>query len=367
MRMNKNILKSGGEAERFFYFDGARESLLEIEEKFGISIADVRQITLAGNNGVFILNDDCEDRFVIKFYRKDERNRLDREFRACTFLKENKFSVPQALVRNNDFNFGVYSFEYGERRLAVDLPEDEILKMVDFVVHLQDFASNKIKERFDIGVYAALSSHEVLSKSIFRVQKIEEAMHQGKLHRKVSGFLKTSGMLEEVSRLSRVRMKKWIDMSWKIKKKDQRLSPRDFGVHNALFRENEEPCIVDFENFGWDDPLECVVNFVNHDTSLDLSSEAKNRIVSYYAERMSLSEKEKQRLDLLRDMSSIRWIAIYLQSLTLKYLESRKFSSAGEFNTEEYVERQISRARLRYNEIVGNRELKTMQWGEKNF
>jgi hypothetical protein len=42
------------------------------------------------------------------------------------------------------------------------------------------------------------------------------------------------------------------------------LSPSDFGFHNALRRPDGRLVFVDFEYFGWDDPVKLVCDFLWH-------------------------------------------------------------------------------------------------------
>jgi len=49
-----------------------------------------------------------------------------------------------------------------------------------------------------------------------------------------------------------------------INRDQQILSPSDFGFHNALRKKNGSLVFLDFEYFGWDDPVKLMCDFAFH-------------------------------------------------------------------------------------------------------
>ena len=49
-----------------------------------------------------------------------------------------------------------------------------------------------------------------------------------------------------------------------LDKEKQILSPSDFGFHNAIKNNNNEITFLDFEYFGWDDPVKLTSDFILH-------------------------------------------------------------------------------------------------------
>ncbi|SVD80991.1 uncharacterized protein METZ01_LOCUS433845, partial [marine metagenome] len=49
-----------------------------------------------------------------------------------------------------------------------------------------------------------------------------------------------------------------------INRDQQSLSPSDFGFHNALRKKNGSLVFLDFEYFGWDDPVKLMCDFAFH-------------------------------------------------------------------------------------------------------
>ncbi|MFX9699951.1 hypothetical protein ABTP10_19680, partial [Acinetobacter baumannii] len=54
------------------------------------------------------------------------------------------------------------------------------------------------------------------------------------------------------------------------------LSPSDFGFHNAVQRPEGQIVFVDFEYFGWDDPVKLTCDFMLH-PGMDLPDDLAQR------------------------------------------------------------------------------------------
>ena len=59
-----------------------------------------------------------------------------------------------------------------------------------------------------------------------------------------------------------------------LKPEQQILSPSDFGFHNALRSKKKSLVFLDFEYFGWDDPIKLMCDFAFH-PGMDLNQEMR--------------------------------------------------------------------------------------------
>lgn len=345
-----------GDINSFYRFEGAKDLLESIESELGFWVEKVEYVKAGWNNGVFVLRCSGGGKLIGKFYHRDDRMRLNREYKACKFLRERGLTVPDALIRNDEYQFAVYSFEEGEHKEASQVSENEVMSLVDFIVDLQMIEPGDVDVKFEYGVRCTISYDEVEEVMNSRMDKIHEALDNGHLHPDVESFLAETDMVGEIDRLTKKILGEWDGGPWVLSRSEQRLSPVDFGVHNALFRGEDAPCVIDLEYFGWDDPLKILVDFLVHDKSADLSIEVKKKAVEYYCQKVGLSQEGKDRLDLLMSITNIEWILIYLQSLSPEYLNARSFSMGDDFDLEEYVARQIEKARVRYVQL----DLKTL-------
>ena len=342
------------DGELFLSSSGADILLDRIARELGSSITSIKRVEGGLNNRIFLLTDDVGVRYVAKLYRRDDRNRLEREYKACAFLLSHGFTVPTPYLKDEEHLYGVYSFEEGTRILDKDVQKRDIDFLVDFMVRIEQFTADTINESFDRGICSLHSAKELADDTHTRLYKVNAGLSQGVLHNEVSRFLESSGILRKTASLTEQKMSIWKYPWWEIQKNEARLSPVDVGLHNMLFRKDGPPCIIDLEYFGWDDPFNLIANFLTQDQSQALTQEMYDYTVHSYEKAMNLSQYQRERLRLVIDMFDIKWLAIYLTSLTPKYIESRVFASGDQFDIDKYVDEQIVKIQKRLIRIHVN-------------
>jgi hypothetical protein len=55
-----------------------------------------------------------------------------------------------------------------------------------------------------------------------------------------------------------------LDFDAELAEEMRTLSPSDFGFHNAIRKTDGTLCFIDFEYFGWDDPVKLTADFLHH-------------------------------------------------------------------------------------------------------
>lgn len=88
------------------------------------------------------------------------------------------------------------------------------------------------------------------------------------------------------------------------------LCPSDFGFHNAL-RSASGLVFLDFDYFGWDDPVKLVADFVLH-PGMQLSEPLKRRFVAAAGQVYAADSTFAPRLNLLFAALALRWCLILL-------------------------------------------------------
>jgi hypothetical protein len=131
---------------------------------------------------------------------------------------------------------------------------------------------------------------------------------------------------------------------------DQRtLIPSDFGAHNALRTSNGELSFVDFEYFGWDDPLTSVGNFIFH-PSMTLTSLQRRIYQTAIVNRFGA--KSEARREALMPLFGLRFAAIILGELQPERWQHRVAS--GIFDIDDWdaaCRRQIEKAQLLLDQL----------------
>jgi hypothetical protein len=134
-----------------------------------------------------------------------------------------------------------------------------------------------------------------------------------------------------------------IEFSRALPKEKRSLVPSDFGFHNALRRSDGTLAFVDFEYFGWDDPVKLTADTLLH-PGLPMPAAQRDRFRSAALEIYSEDATFAPRLKALYPLFGLRWGLILLNEFRPERWRLR--SAAGE--TEPWGEvkaRQLTRAR----------------------
>ena len=89
------------------------------------------------------------------------------------------------------------------------------------------------------------------------------------------------------------------------------LCPSDFGFHNALRMPDGRLVFVDFDYFGWDDPVKLCADFLLH-PGMRLTEPQKRRFVAAIRVVYGADAAFGDRLALLYPLFALRWCAILL-------------------------------------------------------
>jgi hypothetical protein len=122
---------------------------------------------------------------------------------------------------------------------------------------------------------------------------------------------------------------------------DQTLIASDFGAHNALRGADGSLTFLDFEYFGWDDPLTSIGNFVLH-PGMDLTQAQR----ALYRDRLlaHFGMAHAERLAALLPLFALRWCAIVLSDLLPERRAHRAAASSRDVNIAVLAAAQLAKA-----------------------
>ena len=103
------------------------------------------------------------------------------------------------------------------------------------------------------------------------------------------------------------------------------LSPSDFGFHNALRRPDGRIAFIDFEYFGWDDPVKLVAGLCWH-PGMALSAAERELFTSEISAVYAADGAFAARLAAYLPLIGLRWIAIVLNEFLPEVWERRVFA-----------------------------------------
>ncbi len=121
------------------------------------------------------------------------------------------------------------------------------------------------------------------------------------------------------------------------------LCASDFGFHNALRRRSGELVFIDFDDFGWDDPVKLTADFLLH-PGMQLSETLKRQFAAAAAAIYQTDQSFAARLALLYPLFALRWCLILLN----EFLPERWVHRINAGNEADWVavkRRQLDRAR----------------------
>lgn len=294
----------------------------------------------------------CEnDVFAIKQYYQrlthDKQSRINREIKALTFMKENGIDcVPSPIGIQEETNIAVFEWIEGH---AIDKPTtDDIDQVVAFVEQLRTLSKAHNAETLPLATEACLSGKELATQIRNRIKKLTESCKED--YPEVANFL-TSELSESLKTLSESaqagykRLGRGFDND--IKKSECILSPSDFGFHNALKTNDGNLTFVDFEYFGWDDPIKLIADFLLH-PGMDLTIELKKYYASAMSNVMSAEKDLPERLGLLFPLYGLRWCTIILNAFLPDYLTGNR---AQMNNPKEFRTQQFEKSRNLFNSL----------------
>jgi hypothetical protein len=123
----------------------------------------------------------------------------------------------------------------------------------------------------------------------------------------------------------------------------QTLCPADFGFHNTMRRPGGELVFIDFDYFGWDDPVKLTADFLLH-PGMQLAHGLKRQFAAEAASIYGSDPTFRRRLALLYPLFSLRWCTILLNEFLPERWANRV--AAGEAaDWPSAKQRQLDRAR----------------------
>jgi len=119
--------------------------------------------------------------------------------------------------------------------------------------------------------------------------------------------------------------------------------PADFGFHNAMRRPDGDLVFIDFDYFGWDDPVKLTADFLLH-PGMSLSDALKRQFAAEATGIYGSDRSFSRRLALLYPLFSLRWCTILLNEFLPERWANRL--AAGEAaDWASAKQRQLDRAR----------------------
>jgi len=310
-----------------------------------LSPTHVRRVTAlrrGQNNRIYRV--EAEDGvYALKRYSADDRrDRMKAELAALAFFARRGIGrTPRVAAVEAETRHALLGWMEGEP--VVQVSEADVAAFADFQIELDRAIDARAGREIGEASEACLSGRRMLAQVGARFRRLAavkaELPHFAPFYD--ATLLPAFEALEAQARRDCARL--GLDFDADLPAERRTLIPSDFGAHNALRRADGTLAFLDFEYFGWDDPVTSIALFVMH-PAMRLSASQKlsyrRRVLEHFG-----GTPAADRLAALMPLYALRWCGIILGELLPERWRHRLESRAELGGWDEVREAQIAKAR----------------------
>jgi hypothetical protein len=312
----------------------------------------LRALPGGANNRVFrVERDGCP--VLLKAYFQDPEDRRDRlgaEYSFCAFAWESGLrGLPRPLARDPEHRLGLYEFVEGRKLLPQEVDAGMIGQALTFLTEVNHHRHRPAAQALPAAseAYFTLAGH--LHCIERRLQVLGGIGAASEIDREAAAFVRDElvpewrGVRGHVERRAR---DLGVDPDAELPQADRRLSPSDFGFHNAIRTESGRLRFIDFEYAGWDDLAKTVADFFCQ-VAVPIPAGYVGQVVETLAAGLSEPHRFRARVALLMPVYRVKWACIVLNEFARVGGSRRRFAGA-ELEAKKVMQLQKARLILRH-------------------
>ena len=295
-----------------------RECIQVLLEKIGLTReASFKSLMGGRNSRTYLVHAEDANDIVVKVYPDLSVGSFDRRAAEADFLdyaaKSGCTNVAQLLATDEVLNASAMSRIEAVPFKGTDaVGSPEVAQMAEFLRKLNSHSSTGGYLR--PAAESCFSLHEHLTLVNTRVKRLVDAAETDECPLEVRSFLRDS--LEPVWRAALDRAltmadRLGVDQSQILDFQRRRVSPSDFGFHNALRDSRGLISFVDFEYAGVDDPAKLICDSLNQ-PRVPIPGSLRAKSVATFAEALRMDEMDLRRVTLLMVPYMVKWACIML-------------------------------------------------------
>ena len=323
-------------------------SLLQATEVAGALVGgavEVSRFMTGGRNSRIWRVRSGERAFALKQYpprRDDPRDRLSTEVGALQLMERHRIDmVPRVLGVDRAQGYALLSWIDGS---DVAKPRDaDIDAAVEFLLAIHELRNSDDAAEQPLASEACLCGEELERQIVERLTQLRTIAAEDSY---LTEFIDNSvaQRLDLGSRLARRQIAVGgLAFSVELPQERRSLVPSDFGFHNSLRRSDGSLTFLDFEYFGWDDPVKLTADILLH-PGRPLPAPQRQRFRQAAARLYGDDPAFASRLAAYLPLFGLRWVLILLNEFIPERWQRRVL--AGETaNWSDVKVRQLSRAR----------------------
>ena len=297
-----------------------------------------------GNSRIYRV--DCgEQAYALKQYpsrEDDPRDRLTTEVGALRLMEHYQVEgVPRVVGVDRDRGYALLSWIEGAE--VAELTDADIDAAVAFLASVHALRETPWAAEQPLASEACLSGEEIerqLSERLARLQGIAATEYD------LIDFLERSFMPERDGLVAKAKANMaaaGLDFAAELPQEQRSLVPSDFGFHNSLRRLDGSLAFVDFEYFGWDDPVKLVADVLLH-PGWPLPLPHRRRFCRSALQLYGDDSVFAARLAALLPLFGLRWVLILLNEFIPEHWRRRVLAGPTE-SWNDAKRRQLAHAR----------------------
>jgi hypothetical protein len=288
----------------------------------GKKVLAMKAVEKGGNNRLFKVIT-ASEHYALKFHLHipgDPRNRQATETRALVFLHDHGINqVPQLHGQDRENRCSLMEWVDGE---TINAPTTaDIDNVLTFITQLQKLGTSPKAKELAPASAACLSGAILESQVRERLARLKAGTTMTD-HPELAIFIQEnfSPLLEEITATIQTNYQQAnLDFHAEIPTSCRILSPSDFGFHNCLRRIDSKLIFLDFEYFGWDDPVKMACDFLHH-PGMNIASKdnIKNRFIQGVVKIFQDDRTLPFRMQQLYPLFGLCWCMIILNEFTVE-------------------------------------------------
>lgn len=319
------------------FMAGKEAEKLSIKIKAGVR--SFHRIKGGGNNRIYLL-ETTNGKLILKNYFREAdslNKRFFRELAALRLLNQSSFkNVPRLILADKSQQFIIYEYINGRKPSTDKINTGDIRQLVNFLKCLEKVKKERQIRNIENAAEACFSPADLINNLNLRLDRLLSVSERSGNFPELDLFLR-----EEFLPLYD-KIKKTVNKTETLKNKYRILSPSDFGFHNCLLDSRGKIYFLDFEHFGWDDPVKLISDFLLH-PKMRLSKKNKelflHKILKVYND-----PNLKFRLPLYFPLYAMKWCLIFLNEFLESDFQRREFAQKVKSKRQEVLQNQLKKA-----------------------
>lgn len=308
---------------------------------------------LGRNSGVFRVRH-AGLSYALKRYpprRPDERNRTAIETAALRFMQENGITtVPCAIAADPVRGYAL--LEWIEGNEVTTPGETDIDAACRFLGSIHALRASSGARDQPLAAEACLSGAEIVSQIKRRVERLQTLVMTEPA---LAEFLNETvcPLFVQITKSAEMGYAaEGLSFATPIPEAARTLCPADFGFHNAMRLPSGHLAFIDFDYFGWDDPVKLVCDFLLH-PGMRLTEPLKRRFADASRLIYETDDAYGKRLPLLFPLFALRWCLILLNEF-LPERWAQRVNAGDKSDWASAKQDQLDRARRSVHSLADN-------------